>query len=299
MQSREDCLPLFRVKWPLVAAGKRKVVELLEHAPLRREPGTPRTEAGAGHEPARAKGVQSPEDGPLEEDCVLNGRAERLRNERHPHLAELLLDDVPRGMLAPLALMGSPLREPGAEGLALALQCLGGQIPGRCRFPFVRVFGNVGYLVDFASPEVAALRKMVDGAADFMLRQRFAFERAPSEIVGIAHHGPTPVGRVAWRQESSGVQHVCEQPSTLSPPAQLTAAKARLPPFLVQRNAMRIAGFREDSHTEAEDCSRAEPGIVVDHGEPNRGRADVQTKCNWHECNSMLQSSRRTIVLTL
>ena len=189
-------------------------------------------------------------------------------------------------MLAPLALMRSPCGEPGAERLALAPQCLNGLLPRRRRFPVVRVvgcvLGSVGNLVDIAAPEVAALRKMIDGAADFMGRQRLAFERASPKIVGIALHDPVPVGRIARWQQSGGMQLIGEQAPALSPAAQLTAAKTRLPPLLVQRHAFRIAGFREDAHAETVNFSRGGIGIVVDYGEPDRGCADVEAEDQGH-----------------
>ena len=303
MQSGEDRLALFGTERTLIAAGKRKVVRLFEHAPLLREPGSLRTEGRVGDEPAFAKRVLPPEDGPLDEDRGPHGGAKWFGNERCPHLVELVLDDVARGMLASLALMRSPCGKPGAERLVLALQCLNGLLPRRHRFLLIRVdgciVGSVGNLVDVAALEVTALRKMIDGAADFMRRQRLALERAPPELIGIALHRPIPVGRVARWEQSGRAQLIGEQAPALSPATQLTAAKACLPPLLVQRNALWIAGFGEDPHAETVDCSRAEFGVMVDHGEPDRGRADVQAKYKWHAGHSLLQFSRRTIVLAL
>ena len=168
----EDGLTLFEVERTLIAAGKREVVQLLEHAPLLREPGTLRTDASVGDKPALAKRIQSPEDGPLDEDRISNGGAEWLRNEWHPHRVELVLDDIARSMLTSLALMRTTRGEPSAERLAVAFQCLNGLLPRGRRFPVVRVLdcviGSVGNLIDIAALEVAALREMIDGAADFM-----------------------------------------------------------------------------------------------------------------------------------
>ncbi|MDE0388506.1 MAG: hypothetical protein OXI75_07405 [Rhodospirillales bacterium] len=72
----------------------------------------------------------------------------------------------------------------------------------------------------------------------------------------------------------------------------MTAAKARLPPFLVQGHALRIARFGEDAHAETVDFSRGVLDIVVDYRKANRSGADVETKDQGHATLPLYQTYR-------
>lgn len=114
---------------------------------------------------------------------------------------------------------------------------------------------------------------MMKGTADFISGQGLALERSPANFLWLETRHPVSVVRTLERQAVGRKDNIGKLAA---------AAESRLTTVPVQRYALWVAGLGKNPHAKAANPPGGLVDVVFDCGEPDWGRADVQTEIERH-----------------
>src|SRR5579883_329371 len=122
---------------------------------------------------------------------------------------------------------------------------------------------------------------MIDCATKLVGRQG-CVESSRAQFIRISGHDFRPFRAVEiWQQAMSGQEPV-DRAAALAAAPQLPANHSFCVALLIERGAVRIASFREDTHSESQDTATFPVVVMIDDCEADRGCANIKTENEGH-----------------